>query len=115
MLKAGSFALLGRNSNPGSNGGISIDYQYSSFYLSNSDDEIILIFVDRTVGPATDVEMDRVEYNGSWSVSAGVAKELSTNHQSTTSNNSAGNWCDATSTYSTPNLGTPGTANSCSL
>jgi len=51
------FIVLGNNSNSGTNGGLNVDYEYSSFTLANGDDEIILTQPD-------DTEIDRVEYDG---------------------------------------------------
>ncbi|QNK77401.1 lamin tail domain-containing protein [Winogradskyella sp. PAMC22761] len=58
IVSANGFAVLGENSNPLTNGGVTIDYVYpTSYTLANTVDEIIL-----TDGSAT--EIDRVEYDG---------------------------------------------------
>jgi len=38
----GDYVVLCRNSDPGSNGGVNCDYQYSGFQLANAGDEIVL-------------------------------------------------------------------------
>ena len=58
IIPAGGFLVLGNNANINTNGGVQVDYQYSGFFLSNADDEIILIAGDGTT------EVDRVEYDG---------------------------------------------------
>jgi len=55
-ITAGDFLVLGVNSTSGENGNYICDYQYSSFFLANGDDEIILM--------NGDVEVDRIEYDG---------------------------------------------------
>ncbi len=52
------FAVLGINSDIGTNGGFTCDYQYSGFTLANGDDEVVLVFSDGVT------EVDRVEYDG---------------------------------------------------
>jgi len=57
IINAGSFIILGINNNSVTNGGVTVDYQYTGFTLDNGADEIIL-----TDGTST--EIDRVEYDG---------------------------------------------------
>jgi len=52
------FAVLSRNSDSGTNGGYTSDYQYSGFVLGNGSDKVVLIFSDGIT------EVDRVEYDG---------------------------------------------------
>ena len=42
FINAGDYFVLGRNGNSSLNGGVELDYVYSSFTLSNSSDQIIL-------------------------------------------------------------------------
>jgi hypothetical protein len=57
VISSGGFLVLGRNSNTSTNGGISVDYQYSGLILANSADELALFddFLN---------EIDRVEWDG---------------------------------------------------
>ncbi len=57
IVPAKGFAVLGRNANQSINGNYTCDYQYSSFQLANSADEIVLL-------NSLDEEIDRVEYDG---------------------------------------------------
>ncbi|MEZ5196046.1 MAG: hypothetical protein R2764_06490 [Bacteroidales bacterium] len=58
-VPANSFAVLGNNGDPATNGGYTCDYVFpSSFALGNSDDEIILYLPDGIT------EIDRVEWDG---------------------------------------------------
>ena len=51
------FLVLGINNNLGTNDGVTVDYQYTSFSLTNTDDEVIL-------QNSSGIEVDRVEYDG---------------------------------------------------
>ena len=42
LVDPGQYFVLGKNANELTNGGYSVDYQYSGFTLGNTDDEIIL-------------------------------------------------------------------------
>ena len=44
IVPAGGFLVLGNNSDSATNGGVTVDYQYSSnFFLANGADELVLI------------------------------------------------------------------------
>jgi hypothetical protein len=49
--------VLGVNADPGTNGGVQVDYEYTGLTLGNADDEII-------IRNPTGVELVRVEYDG---------------------------------------------------
>jgi len=57
VISSGGFLVLGRNADTSTNGGISVDYQYSALFLANGDDELILF--DDLLN-----EIDRVEWDG---------------------------------------------------
>ena len=57
LIPAGGYLVLGNNANSGTNGGATVDYQYSGMFLSNSADEVVLF--DGSLA-----EIDRVEYDG---------------------------------------------------
>lgn len=58
IIPAGGFLVLGRNSNTSTNGGVAVDYAYTTFFtLANSDDEIVL-------STPTSDEISRIEYDG---------------------------------------------------
>jgi hypothetical protein len=56
-LSAHGYLVLGRNANPATNGGVTVDYQYSNFILGNDADAIIL-------ADGLGTEIDRVAYDG---------------------------------------------------
>jgi len=97
-----SVAVLARNGNVSLNGGVEVDYVYSSFTLSNSTDEII---IEDDLGR----EIDRVEYVGSWPFSSGHSMTLKVGDPNQ-DNNSASSWQqESTVTYGSGDYGTPGT------
>ena len=56
IIPAKGYLVLGNNADQMSNGGYHCDYEYSSFTLSNSDDEIVL--------EQNGTEIDRINYDG---------------------------------------------------
>ena len=105
-VPAGGFLILARNSNSSTNGGISANYQYSGFQLTNTGDEIVLVAPNNT-------EIDRVNYDGgpNFPTPTGASMILS---DFSVDNNLGSNWATATAreanfTGSTTDLGSPGT------
>jgi hypothetical protein len=105
LVPPAGFAVLGKVQDVATNGGIPVAYQYNNFFLANSD-EIVLV--------ANGVEIDRVVYTSSW-VTEGASKELKRSQMNATANNTAANWCTATTpiSASNPDKGTPGYTNDC--
>lgn len=105
VIAAGGFLVLSNNADMGSNGGIQVDYEYSSFALSNGDDEIIL-------SDASDVEVDRVEWDGGsvFPDPTGASMALI---DPLLDNNVGSNWCESASSYGDGDSGTPGQSNDC--
>ncbi|MBB3167898.1 PKD domain-containing protein [Simiduia aestuariiviva] len=99
VIAAGTYAILGRNGDATTNGGIGVDYQYSGITLANSADEIILVQPDGTVE-------DSVYYGLSgWPNPTGASMELMS---ASLDNNVAGNWSTATNVMASGDKGTPG-------
>lgn len=96
----GSYAVLGRNANASTNGGIQVDYQYSGFTLANGADEVVLVRPDASIA-------DEVAYTGAapWPDPTGASMELSS---ATVDNSIPANWSAATATLSSGDKGTPG-------
>jgi len=103
IVPAGGYAILGREDDMSINGGVSVDYEYASFSLSNSVDEIIL--------ECEGTLIDQVFYDNSFPLAAGVAQNLNPNNLNATDNDNGANWCESTSSFGLGDLGTPGTAN----
>ncbi len=102
IVPAGDYLVLGRSTDTGTNGGAPVDYAWTSYTLSNTDDEIII--------SCGGTEIDRVEYVDP--TPTGVSWELATNKYNSTDNNVASNWGDAVSGFGTnDDFGTPGSVN----
>ena len=107
LLAPGERYVIGNDADPVTNGGIAVDYQWSSFSLKNSSDEI-LVFA------ANGQPIDRVQYDDGvrWPDTPGMAIALSDNAISNLLNNDPGMWCHASSSMGTgSDTGTPGSAN----
>jgi hypothetical protein len=107
IVPANGYAILGRNADVSTNGGVPVDYAYSGFSLINTTDEIIL-----TAGGS---EIDRVEYNGSFPLTSGSSASLSTSTANSVDNDNGANWGNATTSYGSGDLGSPGAANDFTL
>jgi len=94
------YAVLGRNANSLTNGGISVDYQYAGITLANSADEII---IDRPDGSM----VDEVWYTGTnpWPNPTGASMEL---NSTALDNNIGSNWSVSTVQMNEGDFGTPG-------
>ncbi len=105
VIAPGAYAVLGRNSDDTVNGGVTIDYQYASFLLANSIDEIVLI--DDACR-----EVDRVNYTADWPINAGMSLQLD---GTSADNANPANWCNAGAAWSgsAGDSGTPGEATVC--
>ncbi|MFN7146712.1 MAG: lamin tail domain-containing protein, partial [Myxococcota bacterium] len=102
----GEYAVFVRDSSTTRNGGITPDYFYNInglYQLGNTGDEVVL-YNDGT-------EIDRVNYTTSFPNLPGYSLTLNPLRISGTSNDTASNWCSASSSYATGNYGTPGAAN----
>jgi hypothetical protein len=106
LVPAGGYLVLANNADPGSNGGVTVDYTYpADFFLSNSADELVLL----DPGGA---EMDRVEYDGgpAFPDPTGASMALA---DAALDNNVGANWCTSSTPFGAGDLGTPGAANDC--
>ncbi|MDP2306045.1 MAG: MopE-related protein [Pseudomonadota bacterium] len=100
----GRYATFVRSGTTSANGGIVADYVYGgSLQMGNSGDEVVL--------SNDGVEIDRVAYTTSFPNLAGYSLTLDPATLDATSNDTAGNWCTATTSYFAGNYGTPGAPN----
>tara|TARA_B100000408_G_scaffold130024_1_gene114563 strand:- start:1204 stop:2943 length:1740 start_codon:yes stop_codon:yes gene_type:complete len=98
LVQPGEYFILANNSDPLLNGGLSIDYVYSGYDLSNSDDEIILADDQGRI-------VDEVHYINSWPFSSGISMEM---HSPDEDNSQEQNWYASSIPYGDGDLGTPG-------
>jgi len=104
-IQPGQYKVLGLNGSTSTNGGVPVDYVYSSFSLTNSGDQIMLHDTSSTL-------VDKVEYTSSWSVASGASLSLK---NPSLDNNVSANWCTETAAWSgsAGDKGTPGAAAGC--
>ncbi len=111
-VPAGGYAVLGKNGDTMTNGGVTVDYAFGSgMVLGNSDDEIIL----ETPGALL---IDQVNYDGgaTFPNPAGASMNLDLSKYDVTDNDSGDNWCDSTLAFGAGDLGNPGSVNeTCSI
>lgn len=105
VIASGGYLILGNNGDVAMNGGVNVDYTYSSINLANSDDELVLITPDS-------IEIDRVEWDGgpNFPDPTGASMALQSINFD---NNDGANWCEATTAYGDGDLGSPGLENDC--
>jgi hypothetical protein len=105
VVPAKGYLLLGRSTNMVANGGVSVAYAYSGFYLSNTSDEIILLDGGGKV-------VDQVVYTSGWTLPVGAS--LSVKSPLVDKSNFA-NWCAETKAWpgSKGDKGTPGANPGC--
>jgi len=100
----GKYLILGNSSDPALNGGVQVDYAWSSFSLGNGADQIQLTKPDGTV-------VDRVAYDDGmlWPDLAGRSLSLRVSGRDVVANDDPANWCSSSSAISGTNadMGTP--------
>ena len=103
LIPSGGFLVLGNNADPGTNGGVTVDYQFSGMFIANGGDELVLL--DGSL-----VEIDRVEYDGGplFPDPTGASMALT---DPLTDNNVGSNWATSLSAFGAGDLGTPGRCN----
>lgn len=106
IVPAGGYIVLGNNTDVGTNGGVTVDYNYgSSYFLGNGADDILL--------DCSGTSIDVVAWDGgpNFPDPTGASMTLNPSNLNATDNDTGSNWCTATTAYGLGDLGTPGTAN----
>ena len=103
LIPPEAFLVLGRNADETTNGGVQVDYRYSGFSLTNTDDEIELV---DPAGTVVDVftYSSAIVFNGS-------SASLNPTMLDALANDLEANFCEASSLISGGDKGTPGSAN----
>jgi len=106
-LSPGEYLVFGNNADQNSNGGVVVDYEYDSFVLDNTDDEILLV---SPIGQPGGTIIDSVEYdNGTTFPNKNGASMALLDPKM---DNSVGfHWRDGTTPFGDGDLGTPGSPN----
>jgi hypothetical protein len=103
VIDAQDYAVLSVNATTATNGGISVDYAYPSDYqLANTSDEVVV-----TCGGVT---IDIVAYTPAFMGTSGTSTSLSPGSDHI-ENDSASNWCAASTVLGSGDEGTPGSEN----
>ena len=105
-IPAGGYAVLGNNADINTNGGVAVDYEYSSLSLNNSGDQFL------SIGNASG-DLDVVTWGDSLSMYApnGSSMTLSIDAYSDTDNDDKLYWCESVTSMSSGDNGTPGAEN----
>lgn len=107
VVPPGGALVLGRESDPGLNGGVPVDAVYAGFTLSNGEDEVVLVRPDGTVE-------DQVVYDDGllWPDEPGRALALDPTRTDVGANDDPAAWCSSTTVLGAgPDTGTPGATN----
>lgn len=105
VLFPGDRLVLGNEADPTLNGGVQVDYVWSSFSLSNGADEIFLTGRNGML-------VDEVVYDDTaWPDDAGQSASLKPGAEDAFLNDDPTNWCSATSVLASGDSGTPGAPN----
>ncbi|NBC31109.1 MAG: ExeM/NucH family extracellular endonuclease [Alphaproteobacteria bacterium] len=99
----GEYLVFGNNADTATNGGITVDFEYSGFTLANGADEVVLI-------DGSNAEIDRVAYDGGpdFPDPTGASMALA---DPSLDNTVGSNWAESTVPFGDGDLGTPGAAN----
>jgi hypothetical protein len=104
-VPAGGYVVLGINADMTTNGGVTVDYEYSGISLGNGADEVII--------ECSGTVIDSVGYDGgpNFPDPNGASMNLDPGQLTATANDDGANWCEATTSYGDGDSGTPGMAN----
>lgn len=108
LIAPGQHLVLGINADPATNGGVHVDYKYSSFTLGNGADSILLVARNGML-------VDEVDYDDGifWPDTPGASLCLQPSSTDAYLNDDPANWCSSKSLMGSGNtdLGTPGAIN----
>jgi cysteine-rich repeat protein len=108
VIEPGAFAVLCRNKDSSTNGGVACAYQWAGFQLGNDDDEIL-------IADPRDGLVDGVDYTGVAPFPDPNGKSMSLDlwHTNAVDNDNGANWCVAKEAIpgGCGDLGSPGQAN----
>lgn len=107
-VPAMGYAVLGINADSGTNGGVTVNYEYSGVNMSNGSDEVQIVCNGTTI--------DEVFYtDADFPDTAGVSMELAVEAFDSVSNDTGSNWGDAINDIGSGDLGSPGEVNDFTL
>jgi hypothetical protein len=104
VIPAHGYWVFAKNEDAFTNGGVTVNYVYQNFTLSNSADQLMLTSGDGTL-------IDQVSYSAGWPVVSGASMELIPEHHSFGGNDQPDHWQTARLPYGAGDKGSPGKAN----
>ncbi len=104
IIPAKGFWVLAKNGDALTNGGITPNYVYQNFVLSNTSDQLILTDPNGTL-------IDQVSYGAGWPVVSGASMELHPDYHSFSENDLPEHWFPARLVYGAGDKGSPGKLN----
>ncbi|GMV40003.1 MAG: hypothetical protein AMXMBFR64_17190 [Myxococcales bacterium] len=106
QVPPGGVVVFGTNGDVGTNGGVVVDYVYPSV-------DLVLDVADSLVIGDGLVEIDRVDWDGGWPSTPGVAMNLDPGRTTAVLNDKQVSWCDASGQIAQvgPDFGSPGETN----
>ena len=104
LMNSGDRIVIGVNSSPSANGGVSLTFEANTLTLGNSSGSL-------SIENALGTLIDQVTWSSSWTMNDGAAMNLHPGLEDATSNDSPGSWCLAQDVLPSGDFGTPGQAN----
>ncbi len=104
VIPGHAYWVLAKNGDPLTNGGLTANYVYQNFTLSNTSDQIIITAEDATL-------IDQVSYSGTWPVVSGASMELHPDYHSFSGNDQPEHWFPAKIPFGSGDKGSPGKSN----
>lgn len=102
VVPPGGFVVLGASTDAQANGGVAVDYAWTSFSLDDLADSVVL---DNGIG----AEVDRVDYDATFPISPGASLALTS---LVADNGLPSSWAASTAALGSTDLASPGAANS---
>ena len=102
VAQPGDYLVFGNNANFSTNGGVTVDFEYPTFFLSNGADELFL-------EDASSNLLDSVEWDGGTSFPDPNGASMVLNGSNPSIDNNVGsNWATSTTAFGLGDFGTPG-------
>ena len=104
LLQPGGFLVLGPDGDSATNGGVVVDFVYTTMLLDNVADEVVFT--------CADADIDRVAWNIlDWRLVSGESLSLDPTRLDPTANDDVNSWCTGVVGFGDGDLGTPGSDN----
>ena len=105
MIPSNGYVVLGRNADMTTNGGVALDYEFSSILINNTTETLGIMNATQTLDEVAWVNGDLMPNT------AGSSLTLSSDYLNDVDNDNNGFWCESITEMSNGEYGTPGSAN----